>query len=346
VRELYRSGSHDSADDRDSGRRPDSGYGPSDSGAWGGPSRPDYSVYDDDEEYSFNPESNAAIEARLDEAGLPTRAESRAAARRLDTADEDDEDDFGPESGDTTIEASRDPAERARAGAPAGRAADNGAAPEHGPVWLDRADRPSDLKVTRPYDQPSGLTRPEPRHEQDIDDAAPKRPDGRPERFPDPRGEWLQLVNDGGPEADPLRGNNCLDCSLSLISTWHGEPQVSAPRFPDRHADGTLDKESGERHGIERAQLWLGHPYEYLGSAVEGFHAIEKKLRAGGHGASAAIMNTWKDGFAHAWNAVNSRGEILWIDSQVGAVDKEPVHTPEQINRMWAIVIDKEGRAL
>jgi hypothetical protein len=54
-------------------------------------------------------EDDAAIEARLDEAGLPTRAEARAAALRPDTDDEDDEDEFSPES-DAAIEARLDEA--------------------------------------------------------------------------------------------------------------------------------------------------------------------------------------------------------------------------------------------
>ncbi|WP_424923527.1 hypothetical protein [Actinomadura bangladeshensis] len=33
-----------------------------------------------------------------------------------------------------------------------------------------------------------------------------------------------------------------MDCSPSLISTGHGEPAVSAPRYPDRQPDGSLDR--------------------------------------------------------------------------------------------------------
>jgi hypothetical protein len=54
-------------------------------------------------------QDNAAIEARLDEAGLPTRAESRAAARRFDAADVDDGGGFSHES-NAAIEARLDEA--------------------------------------------------------------------------------------------------------------------------------------------------------------------------------------------------------------------------------------------
>jgi hypothetical protein len=84
--------------------------------------RPDADDDEDDyDEDDFGPESDAAIEARLDEAGLPTRAEARAAALRPDADEEDDEDDFSSES-DAAIEARLDEAglptrAEARAGA-------------------------------------------------------------------------------------------------------------------------------------------------------------------------------------------------------------------------------------
>jgi len=55
-------------------------------------------------------QDNAAIEAGLDEAELPTRAESRAATWGPDADDEDEEPDFGPES-DHAVEASLDEAD-------------------------------------------------------------------------------------------------------------------------------------------------------------------------------------------------------------------------------------------
>lgn len=212
--------------------------------------------------------------------------------------------------------------------------------------WLDRPNRPPTLETTRPYDQAGGLTRPDPHHQRDVEDTVPKLPDGNPEPFPDPRDRWSSLVNDGGPTADPLRGNNCLDCSLSLISTWHGEPAVSAPRYPDRQPDGSLDRWTGESGGMKRAERWLDHEYEHLGAPTQGFQSIEDKLRAGGHGSAANIVNTWRTGGAHAWNAVNYNGEVLWVDSQTSKVDHKPLYATGRIGDVWAVVIDKEGKAL
>jgi hypothetical protein len=218
--------------------------------------------------------------------------------------------------------------------------------PGDGTTWQDRPDRPQDLPSTRPYDQSGGLTRPAPRDQFALENAVPVSEDGSPERFPEPGERWSALVNNGGPSADRFRGNNCLDCSLSFISTYHGHPEVAAARFPDRRPDDTPDHLSGEVGGMDRAEQWLRHPYEHLGSANEGCQAIADKLRDGGHGSTAAIVNTWQYGGSHAWNAVNHNGEIFWVDSQIGKVETRPVHPPSRMDQIWAIVIDREGNRM
>jgi hypothetical protein len=212
--------------------------------------------------------------------------------------------------------------------------------------WLQRPDRPPGLPSTRPYDRAGGLARPASGDQRALEDAVPAGEDGRHELFPAPRERWAGLVNDGGPEADRFRGNNCLDCSLSLISTFHGRPEVAAPSHPDRTPGGRPAPLSGEAGGTDRAEQWLGHAYEDLGAAEEGCQAIADKLRQGGHGSAAAIISTWHNGGSHAWNAVNHHGEITWIDSQVARIGPDPVHPPARIAEMWAIVIDQEGKRL
>jgi hypothetical protein len=216
---------------------------------------------------------------------------------------------------------------------------------EPGAAWLDGPDRP-DLASTRPYDQDGGLVHPDPVHQRELEDAVPGQEDGIPERFPEPRQRWPELINDGGPSADPTRANNCLDCSLSLISTWHGQPEVAAPRFPDHKQDGSLDTWLGEANGPERAEEWLGQKYEYLGGPDGAQREIARRLDAGGHGSSAAIITAWKEGGSHAWNAMNYHGDILWVDSQVGRVDAGPLYATEDIDRVWAITMDREGKKL
>lgn len=204
----------------------------------------------------------------------------------------------------------------------------------------------TDLDETRPYDCWGGLTRPSPEHQSRVAESVPREADGSPTRFPDPRKKWSAVINDGGPSADPLRGNNCLDCSLSLISTWHGEPRVSAPRFPDRSVKGQIDIWSGEGEGPARAARWLGHSYQHLGTPEESFRRIERKLRKGGHGAAADIVTSWKEGGSHAWNAVNYKGKIVWIDTQVAQTSSRPLYPTDDVDEVWAIVLDEKGKRL
>ena len=79
-------------------------------------------------------------------------------------------------------------------------------------------------------------------------------------RYADPRtNDYGNLINDGG-HTVPGRSNNCLDCSLSALSSFRGDPTVSAPRYPDLLPNGGVDTRSGERSGLQRAYDWLGDP--------------------------------------------------------------------------------------
>src|SRR3546814_5754550 len=51
------------------------------------------------------------------------------------------------------------------------------------------------------------------------------------------------------------RGNNCLDCSLSALSSFFGLPRVSAPRWPDQLPNGQLDNVRSEEHTSELQSL-------------------------------------------------------------------------------------------
>ena len=115
------------------------------------------------------------------------------------------------------------------------------------PGEVGRVDDP--LAQTRPYDRHGGLDHPDQRDQWSLEHVVPRDADGRPEKHPSTDGEWTAYVNDGGPEADPLRGNNCLDCSLAALATWHGEPTVAAPRTTDMAMGQHLDTASGGMHG-------------------------------------------------------------------------------------------------
>ena len=76
----------------------------------------------------------------------------------------------------------------------------------------------------------------------------------------DPRtNDYGHLVNDGGPSV-PGRGNNCLDSSLSALSSFRGDPTVSAPRHPDecRTARSTGDRANRAGYAVQRTGWVVG----------------------------------------------------------------------------------------
>jgi hypothetical protein len=119
----------------------------------------------------------------------------------------------------------------------------------------------------------------------------------------DPRtNDYGHLVNDGG-DTVAGRSNNCLDCSLSALSSFRGEPTVSVPRYPDELPDGTVDRQSGEQGGLRRAQDWLGsgllefkhipeHTFKNPTIAAH-FDALHQYVDNLGPGSSALVVNGW-----------------------------------------------------
>ncbi|PZG52129.1 hypothetical protein C1I98_07370 [Spongiactinospora gelatinilytica] len=214
-------------------------------------------------------------------------------------------------------------------------------APRHGPDWFDRATRPPPLPAARPYGAPGGLARPDAPAQHDLRAAVPTDETGRPRRFPDPRGTWIRLINGDGPVDDPFRTTNAVDCALATLSTWHGEPEVAAPRRPEYGPAGRPVL-TGETRGVVRAESWLGHRFEYVGQGRRAYAAIGRSLLTGGHGAAAMLITRWTSGGAHAWNAVNSRGEVIWIDAQRGHMAVEPPYA--DVTGVFCVVIDREGR--
>ncbi|MBE3013352.1 hypothetical protein IL992_29850 [Microbispora sp. NEAU-D428] len=202
--------------------------------------------------------------------------------------------------------------------------------------WLDGPGRPRRLEETRPYGRPGGLAE----ADQDGQVSLAQAVSGR---FPDPRGTWIRLINAEGPTEDAFRSNNAVDCALSVMSTWHGEPVVAARRQPEYDGSGR-PLLTGETGGVARAEEWLGHRFEYVGHGRRAYVAIAQRLIFGGHGAAAVLITRWAGGGSHAWNAVNCRGEVLWIDAQRGHMAVEPPY--EDVTGVFAVVIDRQGRRL
>ncbi len=237
-----------------------------------------------------------------------------------------------------------------------------------GPSALTGDDHPPPIDRSRRYGQWGGLRPPLALHQSDLERAMPRDAGGRVLRTADPRrGGWFRLANDGGPAADPTRGINCLDCTLSLYETWmHGRPRVSAPRTFDAYAAGDISRPlGGELGGPGRVEDATGGRFQKLvdpddGTPVDdrwsvvnrGFGSVERQLRAGGHGSYAFLITTYEGGGSHAWVALNQNGGVLYLDPQSGIVSDMPIYmhsglpAPHNVTGIDALVLGPDGRPM
>ncbi|MGC4808193.1 toxin glutamine deamidase domain-containing protein [Micromonospora sp. DT233] len=237
-----------------------------------------------------------------------------------------------------------------------------------GPSALTGDDDPPSIDRSRAYGQWGGLRPPLALHQSDLEGAMPRDADGRVQRCADPRqGGWFKLANDGGPRADPTRGINCLDCTLSLYETWmHGRPRVSAPRTFDAYALGDINRPlGGEIDGPGRVEDVTGGRFQKLADGAEdlppheawkavhqGFRSLEDQVRAGGHGTYAFLITSYEGGGSHAWAAVNQNGSVVYLDPQNGWVSDMPLYVhggrpaPHNVTAIDALVVGPDGRPL
>ncbi|NYF57049.1 toxin glutamine deamidase domain-containing protein [Micromonospora purpureochromogenes] len=230
-------------------------------------------------------------------------------------------------------------------------------------------DDPPPIDRSRRYGQWGGLRPPLALHQTDLERQMPRHPDGSVVRTADPRqGGWFALANDGGPQADPTRGINCLDCTLSLFETWvHGRPRVSAPRTFDGYAAGDIRCPiMGEKNGPRRVEQVTGGRFQKLVGRREGatdsqtlhdavdrgFENLRVQLKIGGHGSYAFLITEWENGGSHAWVALNQNGTILYLDPQSGAVHDQPLYRhqgvadPDNVISVDALVLGGDGRPM
>ncbi|MFG1902504.1 toxin glutamine deamidase domain-containing protein [Micromonospora carbonacea] len=237
-----------------------------------------------------------------------------------------------------------------------------------GPSALTGDDHPPPIDRSRRYGQWGGLRPPLALHQSDLERAMPRDAGGQVLRTADPRrGGWFRLANDGGPAADPTRGINCLDCTLSLYETWmHGRPRVSAPRTFDAYAAGDISRPlGGELGGPGRVEDATGGRFQQLVDPDDGtpeddrwsvvnrgFGSIERQLRAGGHGSYAFLITTYEGGGSHAWVALNQDGGVLYLDPQSGIVSDMPIYlhsglpAPHNVTGIDALVLGADGRPM
>ncbi|MFJ9362851.1 ADP-ribosyltransferase [Nocardia sp. NPDC101769] len=183
----------------------------------------------------------------------------------------------------------------------------------------------------------------------------------------DPRtNPYGRLINDGGPHEE-VRQYNCLDQSLSALSSFYGDPQVGLPRFHDTLPTGEFNGE-GEHRGLKRAMYWLGdHELGWgLNSptpVVEQFAWLHDHISQQGEMSAALVVNTWHardvdgnllyepdgtptlDG-SHATVVVYPKGASgpVWWDPQLGTMsDKPPLDMQLDSASLSFIAIDPNG---
>jgi Flp pilus assembly pilin Flp len=184
-------------------------------------------------------------------------------------------------------------------------------------------------------------------------------------RGADPRTHpYGQLTNDGG-RTVPGRGNNCLDCSLSALSSFFGLPRVSAPRWPDQLPNGQLDNVSGEWNGRNRAAACLGANWaSYSGMPIpDQYQALHSYIAGLGPGSAAMVGTRWhardrngnklynNDGSpvfrgGHATVIVFPPGATgpVWWDPQSGQTfDAPPAYLTNESAALECIPIDANG---
>lgn len=109
----------------------------------------------------------------------------------------------------------------------------------------------------------------------------------------DPRtNSYGRLINGEGPKVRG-RGNNRVDTALAAVSSFLGDPQVAAPRFPDL-VNGTIDNRGGEASGLNRIFSWTNSlPTDFAApgrSVADQFHAVHNWMKDLGPGSAAFVI--------------------------------------------------------
>ncbi|TDB97102.1 hypothetical protein E1091_08770 [Micromonospora fluostatini] len=243
------------------------------------------------------------------------------------------------------------------------------------PGAVDTGDRsaltgdghPPTIDRSRRYGVRGGLRPPLALHQTDLERQMPRDAEGQVVRTADPRqGGWFRLANDGGPRADPTRGINCIDCTLSFFETWvHGRPRVAAPRTFDAYAEGDIRAPlGGEEGGTGRIEDVTGGRFQRLCTPPDAgpaavaytvdlsYRNLHDQLRLGGHGSLAFVVHEWEGGGSHIWVAVNQNGTILYLDPQTNLVADRPLYGhagfphAQNVTGLDVLVLGPDGRPM
>jgi hypothetical protein len=198
---------------------------------------------------------------------------------------------------------------------------------------------------------PGKLKPVEPKDQENLEKVFPKK-DGVPKQFPDPTSlsysimgpltqrlnkvdpkgplassggaaEWVQGINSRRDEEGGAYRRNCIEAARSFLASWSGNPTAAA---------GIHDKEGVESGGNDLTKRWLGTNWRTTeaaaGENAQGtWGVVASRLKGAGHGASCIVVFEREEtGLVHAVNGVNHKGDIVWIDAQLGRVSKTPMY--------------------
>ena len=191
-------------------------------------------------------------------------------------------------------------------------------------------------------DLQSGCEGPSPLAQMRLENALPKEADGGYRAFASPE-MIVGLINQGdiardGPSEDLVRRNNCVDCSMSMISTWYGGPEVSAPSGDPQSRGETM----------ERAEQWAGASAGFYGTGAEALDRVGRRVQDAGPGACAMIGVEWvlDPDRGHAFTVHNVEGQLVWCDPQWAVAQRERLYGDgdDAVGRVLSIVLDPEGK--
>jgi hypothetical protein len=197
----------------------------------------------------------------------------------------------------------------------------------------------------------------DPRYQQAVEDSL-RGPDGTFVEGANPATHpYGRLTNDGGPTVAG-RDRNCVDAALAGLSSFHGDPQVAAPRWTGTRPDGTPDT-GGEADGKARVERWLDGEWlpelqrlpdsyaDRMPVIAAQYADIHRQVAEAGPGASAFVAVDWVarhpdtglplhdadgkviSGGGHAFIVVYPHGAEgpVWWDVQSGHTLHEPPGT-------------------
>ncbi|MGL5867442.1 MAG: toxin glutamine deamidase domain-containing protein, partial [Dermatophilaceae bacterium] len=178
--------------------------------------------------------------------------------------------------------------------------------------------------------------------------AAVTGPDGYLLRHPDPTSGWVPHINPGHRPADHPQGEhrnrNCLDCVMSALSTWFGDPVPAADRGNTNAEYLPLELAAMQiAGGVTTALITTG-------TAQTDLDQVARAVSDTGPGSAALVeFAHGEDRNSHSVLVVNYQGTIHWVDAQRNLVwthgDDAPAHLREpQVTSVWSyLLFDSQG---